>query len=379
MLPATLPGLLGQDYPGEFTVIVVDDASTDDTAVVAERAGATVIRGTGPEPGWAGKVHAMATGVRAIPAGAEYVLFTDADIAWTAPRALRELVTASITDNRDLVSQMATLRARTFWERAIVPAFVYFFAQLYPFRWVNHGTRTAAAAGGCMLVRREALTRAGGLEKIKAALIDDVALGGLLKRAGRRCWLGLSPDIVSVRPYPRLSDLWQMIARSAYNQLRYNPLLLAGTIAGLILLYAIPPAGLIAGLVTNHQATAALGGAAWALMSVSYLPMLAFYRLSPLRAPTLPLIAIGYAAMTADSARRHYASSPVAWRGERTARGAVSRPLDDGRLRLPACRSFSSRGRPGASGPCCVPGSRALTGRCDCWTSCLSARERARR
>jgi hopene-associated glycosyltransferase HpnB len=317
----------------------------------------------------------MATGVRAVSPGTEYVLFTDADIAWTAPRSLRELVAASVTDNRDLVSQMARLHARTFWERAIVPAFVYFFAQLYPFRWVNHGTRTAAAAGGCMLVRREALTRAGGLEKIKGAIIDDVALGGLLKRAGGRCWLGLSADIVSVRPYPRLSDLWQMIARSAYNQLRYNPLLLAGTIAGLLLIYAVPPAGLIAGLVANDPATAALGGAAWVLMSVSYLPMLAFYRLSPLRAPTLPLIAIGYAAMTADSARRHHASSPVAWRGKR----AAPRPLDNGRLRLPAWRSFSSRGRPGGSGRYCAPGSRARIARCACLTSCRSAPERARR
>jgi hopene-associated glycosyltransferase HpnB len=317
MLPATLPGLLGQDYPGEFTVIVVDDASTDDTAAVAERAGATVIRGTGPERGWAGKVHAMATGVQALPPGTEYILFTDADIAWTASRALRNLVAASVTDNRDLVSQMALLRTRTFWERAIVPAFVYFFAQLYPFRRVNHGTRTAAAAGGCMLVRREALRRAGGLEKIKGALIDDVALGTLLKRAGARCWLGLTADIASVRPYPRLSHLWQMIARSAYTQLRYNPFLLVGTIAGLALLYVIPPAGLIAGLAANDPTTAALGGAAWALMTVSYLPMLRFYRLSPLRSLTLPLIAVGYGAMTADSARRHYASTPVAWRGER--------------------------------------------------------------
>jgi hopene-associated glycosyltransferase HpnB len=269
-------------------------------------------------------------GPGAVQAGAapEYVLFTDADIAW-APHALRDLVAAAEADDRALLSQMALLRAETGWERAIVPAFVYFFAQLYPFRKVNDPkSGTAAAAGGCMLVRRSALEAAGGLAPIKGALIDDVALGTLLKQHGNRTWLGLTTDIRSARPYPSLASLWDMIARSAYVQLRYNPLLLAATIIGLALLYVAPPAGAVAALVVaaaggggTATVVAGLAGlAGWALMTASYVPMLRLYRLSALRAPTLPLIAVLYAAMTADSARRHYSGRAVSWRGRAAGR-----------------------------------------------------------
>ena len=330
MLPVTLPALLGQDYPGVLAVIVVDDGSSDGTGEVAAGIAATagrplrVISGTPPPDGerWAGKVWAMAQGLRA--AGpSDYVVFTDADIAWEAPDTLRRLVAAAEGDDRDLVSQMALLRTAAGWERVVVPAFVYFFAQLYPFRRVNvPGSRTAAAAGGCMLVRRGALDKAGGLAPIRGALIDDVALGRLIKGQRRRTWLGLSRQVVSVRPYPGLASLWQMVARSAYTQLRYSPAVLAGTLTGLLFLYALPPAGAITGLVAvlaGGDGTAALalgaGLAGWALMSLSYLPMLRLYRLSPLRAPGLPLIALLYAAMTADSARRHYAGRGAEWRG----------------------------------------------------------------
>jgi hopene-associated glycosyltransferase HpnB len=284
-----------------------------------------VIPGTPPPDGerWAGKVWAMAQGLDAA-GSARYLLFTDADIAWE-PRQLRRLVAAAEGDDRDLVSQMALLRAATGWERVVVPAFVYFFAQLYPFRRVNvPGSRTAAAAGGCMLIRRRAL--AGGLAPISDALIDDVALGRMVKRQRGRTWLGVTRQVVSVRPYPSLASLWQMVARSAYTQLRYSPALLAATLTGLLFLYALPPAGAVAGLVallTGDTGPAALavlaaGLAGWALMSLSYLPMLRLYRLSPLRAPGLPLIALLYAAMTADSARRHYAGLGAQWRGRTT-------------------------------------------------------------
>jgi hopene-associated glycosyltransferase HpnB len=329
MLPVTLPALLGQDYPGVLAVIVVDDGSSDGTgevaAGIAAKAGRPlrVVSGTPPPDGerWAGKVWAMAQGLRA--AGpSDYVVFTDADIAWET-HMLRRLVTAAVGDDRDLVSQMALLRTAVGWERVVVPAFVYFFAQLYPFRRVNvPGSRTAAAAGGCMLVRRGALDKAGGLAPIRGALIDDVALGRLIKGQRGRTWLGLSRQVVSVRPYPGLASLWQMVARSAYTQLRYSPVVLAGTLAGLLFLYALPPAGAIAGLVAvlaggDGAAALALGAglAGWALMSLSYLPMLRLYRLSPLRAPGLPLIALLYAAMTADSARRHYTGRGAEWRG----------------------------------------------------------------
>jgi hopene-associated glycosyltransferase HpnB len=337
MLPATLPALLGQEYPGTLTVIVVDDRSSDGTAEVAAKLDdgrpLKVIAGTAAPAGWAGKVWAMAQGLGAagIPAAAGanpepagYVLFTDADIAFQA-RTLRDLVAAAEADDRDLVSQMALLRTATGWERVVVPAFVYFFAQLYPFRRVNvPGSRTAAAAGGCMLVRRGALEKSGGLAPISGALIDDVAMGRMIKRQRGRCWLGLSRQVVSVRPYPRLASLWQMVARSAYNQLNYSPALLAATIIGLLFLYVLPPIGAVIGFAVLLSGGAAGGSAAlaagaglagWALMSLSYLPMLRLYRLSPLRAPELPLIALLYAGMTADSARRHHTGRGADWRG----------------------------------------------------------------
>jgi hopene-associated glycosyltransferase HpnB len=339
ILPVTLPALLGQDYPGDFRVVLVDDQSGDGTGDIAAELGdksardggapLTVLPGQPRPDGWAGKVWAMAQGVTAATAQTtvpRYLLFTDADIDWAAS-ALRALVAAAEGDDRAVVSQMALLRAETAWERVIVPAFVYFFAQLYPFRRANDpASKTAAGAGGCLLVSTAALAEAGGLEQIRGALIDDVALATLLKRAGNRCWLGLTTDVRSARPYPRLASLWHMIARSAYTQLRYSPALLAGTIIGLLLLYAAPPAGVIAWLVaaastgTSAAATAAglAGLTGWLLMSVSFLPMLRLYRLSALRAPTLPLIALLYAAMTADSARRHYSGRAVSWRGART-------------------------------------------------------------
>jgi hopene-associated glycosyltransferase HpnB len=382
MLPAVLPTLLGQDYPGPLTVIVVDDCSSDGTAAVAAELGPQpgpgpralrVVAGSPLPPGWAGKVWAMAQGLDAAglppgpaaagadpdPGGPGYVLFTDADIAWDAG-ALRALVSAAEADDRDLVSQMALLRTATPWERVVVPAFVYFFAQLYPFPRVNApGSRTAAAAGGCMLVRTEALSRSGGLAPIHGARIDDVAFGRMIKRQRGRCWLGLSTRVVSIRPYPRLADLWRMVSRSAYIQLNYSPWLLAATIAGLLLSYALPPAGAVIGLAAlgGLWGGAAAGAAAlaagaglagWALMSLTYLPMLRLYRLSPLRAPGLPPIAMLYAAMTVDSARRHYAGRGAEWKGR----------TDRARLRWPGGRH---RGRYSSGSP--ALGGRAGGGR----------------
>ena len=208
-----------------------------------------VIRG-GPLPdGWAGKVWAMAQGVAAA-GDCDYLLFTDADIAFE-PGTVGALVRAAVTDDRALLSQMALLRADTGWERWIVPAFVYFFAQLYPFRRAGRpGRRTAAAAGGCMLVRRAVLAAAGGLDRIGDARIDDIALARLLKRppVAARCWLGFTTDVRQPRPYPRLAQLWGMVSRSAYTQLRYSPALLAAALAGLAWLYLLPPVAALGGL-----------------------------------------------------------------------------------------------------------------------------------
>ena len=330
ILPVCLPSLLSQDYPGQFWVIVVDDDSSDGTAKVAaalgEAAGRDVtVVSAGPTPeGWAGKVWAMSEGVRAAAAGTDYVLFTDADIAY-APGTLTRLAGAAAAGDFAMVSQMALLRTGNRAEKLLIPAFVYFFAQLYPFARVSRRrSRTAAAAGGCMLVRAGALAAAGGgLEQIRGARIDDIALGTLLKRSGGRCWLGLTRDVVSLRPYDRLADIWDMVARSAYTQLHYSLTLAIGVVLGLAWLYLLPPAAAIAGLIllgsgadlADSAWLAAAGLAAWLVMAITYLPMLRLYRLSQLRAPTLPLIAALYAAMTVDSARRHRRGRGGEWKG----------------------------------------------------------------
>jgi hopene-associated glycosyltransferase HpnB len=305
------------------------------------------VRSAGPPPGWTGKVATLAAGVAA--AGTpEYLLFTDADIRYT-PGTLRRLVAAA--PGRVLVSQMALLRSESGWERLVVPAFVYFFAQLYPFAWVNGPGRTAAAAGGCVLVRRAALERAGGLATIRDAVIDDVSLARRLKPHGR-IWLGLSPQVVSVRPYPRLADLWRMVARSAYTQLRYSPLLLLGTVLGLIVTYAVPPALLAVELAQGAVAPAVLAGLAYSTMALTFAPMLRFYRLSPARALLLPMVALLYLGMTLDSARRHRSGHGTRWKGRipgDPALSAAHSPPGSGRARRRPGAERSGSGRnPGA-------------------------------
>ena len=311
MLPVTLPTLLGQRYPGQARVIVVDDNSTDGTGSVAGRlSGILPLAVTAPgEPpaGWTGKLWAVAHGVAAA-GDVDYLLLTDADITHE-PDSLAGLVAA----RRDLVSQMALLRAQTRWERLLVPAFVYFFAMLFPFRWVNGPGRTAAAAGGCVLVRRAALTDAGGIPAIRDAVIDDVALAGSIKRSGGRIWLGLSESVRSVRPYPRLADLWRMVARSAYTQLRHSPWLLAGTVAGMVLVFVAPVAVTVAGIF--GFAWWWLGGVAWLIMAGTFVPTLRLYRVPAATAFLLPVTGLLYTLMTLDSARRHYLGGGATWKG----------------------------------------------------------------
>jgi hopene-associated glycosyltransferase HpnB len=307
MLPQTLPSLLSQDYAGSLRVIVVDDGSVDGTGTIARTLGAEVVDAGDPPHGWTGKLNAMRRGIEQAPE-AEFFLFTDADIAH-APSSLTALVSASA--GLDLVSQMARLRVRTVWERLVVPAFVYFFAMLYPFRWVNQpGSRTAAAAGGCSLVRRAALERAGGLEAVRGAVIDDVAIARLIKRSGGRIWLGLADCVDSVRPYPRLADLWGMVARSAFSQLRYSAMLLIGTVLALTVVFVVPVAALAGG-----AAAAILGGTAWLIMALTFVPMLRYYRQPVVLALALPFTSVLYMLMTLDSARRHSAGKGAAWKG----------------------------------------------------------------
>ncbi|MFG2171643.1 glycosyltransferase [Streptomyces niveus] len=328
MLPVSLPSLLAQDYPGRAEIFLVDDSSTDGTGALArelaDRFGGlplTVVSPPEPAPGWTGKLWALRHGIElAREDGPDYLLLTDADIAHE-PDSLRELVAAARTNGLDLVSQMARLRVTTAWERLIVPAFVYFFAQLYPFRRVNKpGARTAAAAGGCVLLRTETAVRARIPDSIRQAVIDDVSLARAVRAAGGRIWLGLAERVDSVRPYPALSDLWRMVARSAYAQLLHNPLLLTGTVAGLAVVYLAPPAGVYAGLSGGDTPAGLLGGAAWAVMAGTYVPVLRYYRQSLWLAPLLPFTALLYLLMTVDSAFRHYRGRGAAWKGRTYAR-----------------------------------------------------------
>ncbi|MEU1594966.1 glycosyltransferase [Streptomyces sp. NPDC005708] len=328
VLPYSLPSLLVQDYPGRAEVFLIDDGSSDGTGDLArdlaERHGGlplTVASPGEPPAGWTGKLWAVRHGISLAQARApEYLLLTDADIVH-APDSLRELVAAAHTGGFDLVSQMARLRVESVWERLVVPAFVYFFAQLYPFRWIAvRGSRTAAAAGGCVLLRTEAAERARIPDAIRQAVIDDVALARAVKRSGGHIWLGLADRVDSVRPYPRLHDLWRMVSRSAYAQLRHNPLLLAGTVLGLILVYVVPSAALVAGLVTGNVAAVVIGGLAKLVMTATYVPMLRYYRQPTWLAVLLPVTASLYLLMTVDSAVQHYRGRGAAWKGRTYAR-----------------------------------------------------------
>ncbi|MFE4857645.1 glycosyltransferase [Streptomyces sp. NPDC056670] len=328
VLPLSLPSLLAQDYPGRAEVFLVDDGSSDGTGELArslaeEHAGLplTVVTPGEPEPGWTGKLWALRQGMALARAGGpEYLLLTDADIAHR-PDSLRELVAAARGGGFDLVSQMARLRVASGWERLIVPAFVYFFAQLYPFRWINaRRPRATAAAGGCVLLRTEAAERARIPHAVHQAVIDDVSVARAVRRASGRVWLGLADRVDSVRPYPGLPDLWRMVSRSAYAQLRHNPLVLLGTVAGLAMVYLAPPLTFAAGLASGVAGAAWAGGLAWLVMTGTYLPMLRYYRQPLALAPTLPFTALLYLLMTVDSAVRHYRGRGAAWKGRTYAR-----------------------------------------------------------
>lgn len=323
VLPVTLPSLLTQDYPGPARVVLVDDESCDETGDVARKLAIdhgglplSVVRSGEPAAGWTGKLWAVHHGLAAARGWEpEYVLLTDADIKHDSG-SLRELVMAARGAELDLVSLMARLRVATVWERLVVPAFVYFFGQLYPFRWVcRPGARTAAAAGGCVLVRWEALERSGAPAAIRHAVIDDVALARAVKRSGGRIWLGLADRVRSVRPYPQLRQLWRMVSRSAYAQLRHSMALLAATVLGLVLVYLVPPVAAVAGALTGDRVALAAGAAAWAVMAGTYVPMLRYHRLPVWTAPLLPLTAAGYLLMTVDSAVRHHRGAGAAWKG----------------------------------------------------------------
>jgi hopene-associated glycosyltransferase HpnB len=327
--------LLDQDYPGQLAVLLVDDYSTDGTAAAArrvaretERAEAFhVIPARALPPGWTGKLSAMATGFEALLKGSEesgvharYVLFTDADIVH-APQNLKRLVAKAETKKLDLVSLMVRLHCERPIERLLIPAFVFFFQKLYPFPAANsRRSHVAAAAGGCMLVRRRALERAGGLERISSELIDDCALAALLKPHGP-IWIGLATDGTrSIRPYDGLKDIWAMVARTAYSQLDYSPLMLLATVLGMSVLYLVPIVALVWGLVIVAPLLAALGLAPLLLMWIAYLPTWRLYRRIGWAFFALPAAAVLYTLMTIDSAWRHLRGRGGGWKNRTYAR-----------------------------------------------------------
>ena len=318
---ASVASLLRQDYAGRFSIVVVDDQSSDGTAEVVQQAAmelgeqerVKVVAGSSPPKGWTGKLWAMRQGLAALDAGGtppDLILFTDADIAY-APPTLRKLVAIAASTESVLVSLMAKLRCASVAEKFFAPAFVYFFQKLYPFAWVNDsGRQTAGAAGGCMLVRREALLSAGGLETLRNALIDDCALAAAMKRQGP-IWLGLTENVSSLRAHADFVDFGAMIVRSAFAQLRYSTLLLIGTVAGMLMTYVAPP---LLALLARGPAQAA-GLIAWALMAISFMPMLRFYRQPRIYAFALPLVAAAYTAFTIQSALQYWRGRGGQWKG----------------------------------------------------------------
>jgi hopene-associated glycosyltransferase HpnB len=313
--------LLAQSYPGNFSVVLVDDQSNDGTGDAAMNEAVklaamdrlTVLRGTEPPSGWTGKLNAMATGVRAIEAKAapDYILFTDADIAYRDPKALQRLVRGATAKGTVLTSLMVKLRCDSISEKLLIPAFVFFFQKLYPFAWVNDpANKVAAAAGGCMLVKYDALVRAGGVAAIRGALIDDCAMGALLKKEGP-VFLGLTEAVESIRPYDDFNHIRRMVSRSAYSQLDYNPLKLIGSGIGMALTYIAPP--YLALFAAGWPGL--LGAAAWAVMALSFQPILRLYGRSPMWGVALPFIALLYLGFTVDSAAQHWLGRGGAWKG----------------------------------------------------------------
>ncbi len=305
LLPRSLPALLAQDYPGRRRVLVVDDRSSDGTASAASAA--TLIRGAALPEGWAGKVWALHQGAAA--STATYLLLTDADILH-APGSLRRLVAESEAQGLALNSRMARLRCESPAERLLIPAFVWFFGLLYPMRRVNRPGRCAAAAGGCVLLRRDALDRAGGFDAIRNELIDDVNLARRVKASGGTLRLSLSrADVVSLREYPAPGSVWRMVRRTAFTELKHSWLRLAGVLLAMTLMFAAPPLLLAAGLALaalepRALFVAAAGLASWALLAALYRPAVRFFGLSGARAASLPLVGVLYGLMTIDSALR---------------------------------------------------------------------------
>jgi hopene-associated glycosyltransferase HpnB len=321
--------LARQDYDGEFSVVVVDDHSEDGTPELARRAasdaGASASVAILPAPdlssGWTGKLWALNAGVsRASASRPDYFWFTDADI-FHAPDTLTRLIVGAERDRLDLISLMVLLKTETFAERLLIPPFLYFFLMLYPPKWTaNRAASTAGAAGGCILLRRSALERIGGFSAIRGAIIDDCALARAVKRSGGKIWMGLTRASKSLRPYETFSEIRDIVARTAFTQLRYSALMLLGTLLGMTLTFLIP----VALTFSANPLVWPFALTAWCLMAASFLPTVTFYRLQPIWAPLLPLAALFYAYATFLSAVRYWLGKGGQWKGRVQANRTVA-------------------------------------------------------
>jgi hopene-associated glycosyltransferase HpnB len=322
--------VLTQPYPGELSMVLVDDQSQDGTAQLAAEAAAaigasdrlTVLSGRPLPSGWTGKLWAVKQGLTLVEGRStqpDYVLLTDADIVYSGDVLMR-LVARAQNERLAMTSVMAKLRCESFAEKYLIPAFIFFFEMLYPFSWVRNPARaTGAAAGGCILARWDALKNVGGIDAIRGSLIDDCALGARLKTQGP-VWLGVSHDVISVRASETVSDVGQMISRSAYAQLRYSPAVLIGTIVGMMIVYLAP----VAITLFGHGLAAVFAATAWLLMALAFLPTLRYYGQPAFWGPALPAIALAYMVFTVNSALQHFQGRGGMWKGR--AQAQVSNP-----------------------------------------------------
>lgn len=321
--------LARQDYAGRFQIVVVDDHSEDATAANATQAArdnsaedqVSFVSAAPLPPGWTGKLWALNEGVKSASVVSEHApaffWFTDADIAHS-PDTLRRLVALALRRQADLTSLMVLLQAKTFPERALIPAFLYFFLMLYPPKWIaDEELGTAGAAGGCILLKREALEKIGGLAAIRGEVIDDCALAKAVKNGGGHVWMGLTRKSVSLRAYETFGEIRDLISRTAFTQLRYSTLVLLGTLAGMFLTYTVP----ILLLFAHDPIAKCLGFIAWFLMALSFVPTTQFYRVSLLWAPLLPLPALFYSSATWQSAMRYWKGQGGLWKGRAQAPG----------------------------------------------------------
>ena len=322
-IEACVRALKSQVYAGDFRIVIVDDSSSDETASLARIAGLTapgtakveIITAPPLPSGWTGKLAALDAGVKHVGDAPEFIWFTDADVTH-APSTLTRLTAKAVTDRRDLVSLMVRLHCDSMWERLLIPAFILFVQMLYPFRAVNDPrSSVAAAAGGCVLLKRDRLQAAGGLDAIRGEIIDDCALGRIIKRSGGRLWLALGDDSHSLRAADTLGPLWSMVKRTAFTQLHHSRALLTLTVAGLALVFLGPPFVILTLPVHGDFIATMAGCGAFGLMVWIYGPTLRDYGRSPWEGLLLPVAAALYGAMTIDSARAHARDQGGGWKG----------------------------------------------------------------